>query len=104
MQTRQRWFGRNWETLYQSLTVSHDQLHNTAFCSHVIIFPDHVIVPQLYYVPESELSDEVGTSTGSVTTLRYKLEVRREPTPFVWAQSLFYSAKLLREFLVRQRN
>ena len=59
-----------------------------------------MIVPQLYYVPESELSDEVGTSAGSMATVRdmsYKLEVRREPMPFLWAQSVFYSAKLLRE-------
>ena len=62
--------------------------------------PDHVIVPQLYFVPESELSDEVGTSMGSMATIRdmtYQLEARRDPIPFLWAQSLFYTAKLLRE-------
>jgi phosphorylase kinase alpha/beta subunit len=66
-------------------------------------FEDHVIVPQLYFVPESELSDEIGTSAGSMVTLRditYKLEVRPEPMPFLWAQSLFYSAKLLRDGLI----
>ena len=65
---------------------------------------DHMIVPQLYYVPESELSDEVGTSMGSMATFRdmtYTLEVRRDSIPFLWAQSLFYTAKLLREWNVR---
>lgn len=59
-----------------------------------------MIVPRLYYVPESELSDELGTSMGSITTLRdmtYRLEVKREFMPFLWAQSMFYSAKLLRK-------
>jgi phosphorylase kinase alpha/beta subunit len=66
-------------------------------------FEDYVIVPQLYYVPESELTDEVGTSMGSVATPRdmtYLLEVRREPMPFLWAQALFFSAKLLRDGLI----
>ena len=59
-----------------------------------------MIVPQLYYVPESELSDEAGTSAGSIATARdmtYRMEVRRDTIPFLWAQSLFYTAKLLRE-------
>ena len=59
-----------------------------------------MIVPQLYYVPESELLDEGTASIGSVATARdmsYTLEVRRDPIPFLWAQSLFYTAKLLRE-------
>lgn len=59
-----------------------------------------MIVPQLYYVPESELTDEAGTSMGSMTTARdmsYRMEVRRDSIPFLWAQSLLYTAKLLRE-------
>ena len=68
--------------------------------NHVITPPDHVIVPKVYFVPDSELSDETGTSTtGSGVTVRdsYTLEVGHEPMPFLWAQSMFYSAKLLRE-------
>jgi phosphorylase kinase alpha/beta subunit len=66
-------------------------------------FEDHMIVPQLYYVPESELSNEAGTSAGSIATARdvtYRMEVRRDPIPFLWAQSLFYTAKLLRDGLI----
>lgn len=64
-----------------------------------------MIVPQVYFVPESELSDDVGTSAGSMVTLRdmtYTLEVRHEPMPFLWAQSLFYSAKLLRKLHLKR--
>ena len=83
--------------------ISYMTSHVLHASNHVIMSTDHVIVPQLYFVPESELSDEIGTSAGSMVTLRditYKLEVRPEPMPFLWAQSLFYSAKLLRKLKI----
>ena len=54
-------------------------------------------------MPESELSDELGTSSCSMVTMRdltYRLEVMHEPMPFLWAQSLFFSAKLLHDGLI----
>ncbi len=59
----------------------------------------HVIAPRLYYVPESELSDDPGAaSASSFTTLKdlfYKMKPMVEDIPFQWAQALFCIAGLM---------
>lgn len=55
------------------------------------------IVPRLYYVPESELTDDLGAAVGSMVTLRdinYQMEPMIEEIPFLWAQALYLIAKL----------
>ncbi len=57
------------------------------------------IVPRLYYVCESELSDEV-TIVGSIAaTKQFKMEPMNEDIPFLWAQALYLIARLTRELI-----
>ena len=54
------------------------------------------IVPRLYYIPESEFSDDIATM-GSLVTMRdlsYKFEPMIEEVPFQWAQALHLITKL----------
>ena len=57
-----------------------------------------MIVPRLYYVPESELMDDGGTAAGSMVTFRdcmyNAMEPMMEDVPFQWAQSLFIITRL----------
>lgn len=66
-----------------------------------------MIVPRLYYVPESELSDDAGgASASSFTTLKdlsYKMKPMIEKVPFQWAQALYFTAGLMSMFACRHR-
>ncbi len=63
----------------------------------------HMIVPRLYYVPESELMDDAGgVSASSFLTLKdlsYKMKPMFEDVPFQWAQALYFTAGLMRALL-----
>ena len=58
------------------------------------------IIPRLYYVPEEELlADETGTLVSLATTrdYSYKLVPFAEEVPFLWAQAIYFIAKMLSE-------
>ena len=50
-------------------------------------------MPRLYFVCESELSDET-TMAGSTVTKEFKMEPLEEDIPFLWAQALYLIARL----------
>ena len=61
-----------------------------------------MVVPRLYFVPESELTDD-GTETGSMVTFKdllYNMEPMMEDIPFQWAQSLYLITRLASESCV----
>ncbi len=60
---------------------------------------DWMVVPRLYYVCESELSDEVVTVGSVVTVKELKMEPMNEGVPFLWAQALYLVARLTRELI-----
>lgn len=54
------------------------------------------VVPRLYFIPESEFSDDLAT-VGSLVTLKdliYKFEPMTEEVPFQWAQALHLITRL----------
>ena len=56
-----------------------------------------MIVPRLYFVPESELNDDLGTVASMVTfrdLMCNSMEPMLEAIPFQWAQSLYLIARL----------
>ncbi len=61
---------------------------------------DWDIVPRLYYVCESELSNEVTTVGSSAVAKQLKMEPMKEDVPFLWAQALYLIARLTRKFIV----
>lgn len=61
---------------------------------------DWMVVPRLYYVCESELSDEVPTVGSTVTVRELKMEPMNEGIPFLWAQALYLIARLTRELIL----
>ncbi len=61
---------------------------------------DWMVVPRLYYVCESELSDEVPTVGSAVTVRELKMEPMNEGIPFLWAQALYLIARLTRELIL----
>ena len=57
-------------------------------------------MPRLYFVPDSEITEDSGTQ-GSVVTLRdcndYRLEPMSEEVPFQWAQALHFICRMARK-------
>ena len=54
------------------------------------------VVPRLYFIPESEFSDDMAT-VGSLVTLKdlvYRFEPMTEEVPFQWAQALYLVTRL----------
>ena len=54
------------------------------------------IVPRLYYIPESEFTDDI-TTVGSMVTLKdvsYRFEPMVEVVPFQWAQALYLITRM----------
>ena len=54
------------------------------------------VVPRLYYIPESEFTDDI-TTVGSLVTLKdvsYRFEPMTEEVPFQWAQALYLITRL----------
>ena len=66
---------------------------------HFLSSSGHVIASRLFYVPESELTDEVATTVGSLLTLKdlsYRMEPLIEKVPFMMAQAIYFMTKLAR--------
>ena len=63
----------------------------------ICVCSGNLVVPRLYFVPESEL-DEGGTAAGSMVTFRDVMYTTMEPmmedVPFQWAQALYLITRL----------